>query len=57
MIFPYVENDVEQAMDYFEAIVGEIQAQNFKMDHAPDPKICNECDFKAYCRATGLIES
>lgn len=57
MVFPYVEDHVTNAMAYFEDIVGEIQNQNFKMDHAPDPKVCNECDFKAYCKSTGLIKS
>ena len=57
MVFPYVESDVDKAMDYFESIVVQIQKQNFKMDHAPDPKICNECDFKAYCTSTGLIKN
>jgi DNA helicase-2/ATP-dependent DNA helicase PcrA len=55
MVFPYVEADVDQAMDYFEKIVRDIQKQNFQMDHAPEPKVCNECDFKSYCKATGLI--
>jgi len=57
MIFPYVEEDVDQAMEYFESVVHEIQAQNFQMEQAPDPKICNECDFKTYCKSTGLIPS
>jgi DNA helicase-2/ATP-dependent DNA helicase PcrA len=55
MVFPYVESDVDSAMSYFESVVKNIQSQNFQMEHAPDPKICNECDFKSYCTKTGLI--
>jgi len=57
MVFPYIESDVDLAMDYFEAIVGEIAAQNFIMEHAPDANVCKECDFKSYCKATGLINT
>jgi DNA helicase-2/ATP-dependent DNA helicase PcrA len=55
MVFKYKEDDVVHAMDQFESVVKRIQSQNFDMDHAPDPKICNECDFKNYCKSTGLI--
>lgn len=56
MVFPYIESDVNDAISHFDSVVRNIQEQNFEMVTAPDKKICNECDFKAYCQKSGLIK-
>lgn len=55
MEFPYNPDDVASAISHFNEVVADIQQQNFAVSHPPDKKVCNECDFKAYCTADGTI--
>jgi DNA helicase-2/ATP-dependent DNA helicase PcrA len=56
MVFPYKKGDVDGAMGHFESVVKQIQARNYDVEHAPSKEVCNECDFRSYCRSLGTIE-
>jgi hypothetical protein len=56
MVFPYKKEDIEGAMSHFEAVVSQIQARNYDVEHAPSKEVCNECDFRSYCRTLGTIK-
>ena len=56
MTFPFVRNDVDDAAKHFDDVVRDIRAEKFAVVTAPEPKVCNECDFKPYCEAVGTIK-
>jgi DNA helicase-2/ATP-dependent DNA helicase PcrA len=56
MVFPYKKEDVDGAIDHFETVVKQIQARNYDVEHAPSKEVCNECDFRSYCRSLGTIK-
>jgi DNA helicase-2/ATP-dependent DNA helicase PcrA len=55
MEFPYRPELVEQAGQYFDAVVGKIKAKDFRVLQPPEPGICKECDFRHYCKREGTI--
>jgi CRISPR/Cas system-associated exonuclease Cas4 (RecB family) len=57
MTFAYRPDDVAHAVAHFDAIVAEVQAQRFDVQRPPPAAICKECDFRAYCAATGTIDA
>jgi DNA helicase-2/ATP-dependent DNA helicase PcrA len=56
MVFPYKKEDVDGAIEHFETVVKQIQARNYDVEHAPSKEVCNECDFRSYCRSLGTIK-
>ena len=56
MTFPFVRADVDDAAKHFDDVVRDIRAEKFAVVTAPEPKVCNECDFKPYCEAVGTIK-
>lgn len=56
MSFDYRAEDVKEAAQHFDDVVRDIQAEKFKVVKLPDPKVCNECDFKPYCESVGTIK-
>ena len=56
MSFHYRPEEVAHAVAHFDAIVAEVQAQRFDVLQPPPATICKECDFRAYCAATGTID-
>lgn len=55
MEFPYEPDLVDEAARHFDSVVSRIQAKDFRVLAAPEPKICKECDLRAYCVHDGLI--
>jgi len=55
MIFPYQSGKVAQAGAYFDGVVDQILARDFAVKQPPERKVCNECDFRAYCQGQGTI--
>ena len=47
---------VDDAAKHFDDVVRDIRAEKFAVVTAPEPKVCNECDFKPYCEAVGTIK-
>lgn len=47
--YPYTKSAVEGTMAAFDDTVGKIMKKDFRRC-ADDPKVCNECDFRFYCR-------
>jgi DNA helicase-2/ATP-dependent DNA helicase PcrA len=57
MSFGYQPEVVALAIAHFDDIVADVQAQRFDVRRPPPPAICKECDFRAYCAATGTIDA
>lgn len=55
MILPYDARKVEDAGQYFDEVVGRIQAKEFTIKTPPGPGICKECDLRLLCQAEGII--
>lgn len=55
MSFDFKRADVDGAAAHFESVVRAIQGEQFAVTAAPEPKICDECDFKPYCESVGTI--
>jgi len=55
MVFPYRPEEVEAAGAHFDAVVGKIRAGDFTVPVPPEPKVCDECDFKRYCVSQHFI--
>ena len=56
MSFAYDPKDVDEAVNHFDDVVREIQAQNFTVTSPPDKKVCDECDFRNLCASDGTIQ-
>jgi DNA helicase-2/ATP-dependent DNA helicase PcrA len=56
MSFAYDPQDVIQAVNHFDQVVKEIQAQNFLVETPPEKKVCDECDFRNLCASDGTIQ-
>ena len=56
MVFPYKKEDVDGAISHFETVVRQIQSRNYEVEHVPSKEVCNECDFRSYCRTVGTIK-
>ena len=56
MTFAYDPKDVDEAVNHFDDVVREIQAQNFTVTTPPDKKVCDECDFRNLCASDGTIQ-
>lgn len=56
MTFAYDPQDVDQAVNHFDDVVKEIQAQNFTVVSPPEKKVCDECDFRNLCASDGTIQ-
>jgi len=55
MTFDFDRNDVDGAASHFENVVRAIQREQFNVITVPEPKVCDECDFKPYCESVGTI--
>ena len=55
MVLPYRPERVDAAGRHFDATVRRIQAGEFGVATAPEPRICRECDLRTLCRAEGVI--
>lgn len=56
MEMPYAPEKVDKAGERFDAVVGKIQAKDFRVSRVPERKVCKECDLKTYCASDGLIK-
>jgi CRISPR/Cas system-associated exonuclease Cas4 (RecB family) len=56
MSFAYDPQDVNLAVNHFDEVVKEIQAQNFLVVTPPEKKVCDECDFRNLCASDGTIQ-
>lgn len=57
MSFDYRPDDVVGAVAHFDAVVAEVQAQQFDVLQLPPRTVCKECDFRSYCVSTGTIDA
>ena len=48
--FPYNKEAVDQTMSVFDETVEKIMRKDFN-SRCSNPKVCNECDFRHYCRS------
>jgi DNA helicase-2/ATP-dependent DNA helicase PcrA len=55
MEIPFAPEKVDGAGLRFDAVVAKIQAQDFRVLHVPERKVCKECDFKHYCLQDGVF--
>ena len=55
MVFPYKPEDVAAAGAHFDRVVAKILAEDFTLTKPPEPKVCQECDLRAYCEKEGMI--
>jgi len=55
MVFPYKPEDVAEAGAHFDRVVAKILAEDFSLTKQPEPKVCQECDLRAYCEGEGAI--
>jgi DNA helicase-2/ATP-dependent DNA helicase PcrA len=55
MVFPYKSEDVAEAGVHFDRVVAKILAENFSITRPPEPKVCQECDLRAYCEGEGML--
>ena len=55
MVFPYKPEDVAEAGAHFDRVVAKILAEDFSITRPPEPKVCQECDLRAYCEREGVI--
>jgi len=56
MVFPYRPELVEAAGAYFDRVVAQILEGDFTIKRPPEPKVCQECDFRIYCHREGTIK-
>lgn len=55
MVFDYDRSDVDSALEHFSSIVGKIKSREFEVETPPARHICDECDLKKMCVASGVI--
>ena len=55
MEFLYRPDLVDRAGHYFDAVVGKIQAGDFRIVNVPERNVCKECDLRSFCSAEGLF--
>jgi len=55
MEFAYNPADVDAAGAHFDRVVAKILAEEFSVTKPPEPKVCRECDLRAYCEREGVI--
>ncbi len=55
MEFAYNPADVDAAGAHFDRVVAKILADDFSITRPPEPKVCQECDLRAYCEQEGII--
>ena len=53
MFFPYAPERVAEAGAHFDRVVARILAEDFAVRHAPQARVCKECDFRTYCAREG----
>jgi DNA helicase-2/ATP-dependent DNA helicase PcrA len=53
---PFTEKEINNAAENFNSIVTLIQNNEFKVQEAPKPKVCVECDFRRSCTTEGIIK-
>jgi len=56
MVFPYRPEVVEEAGAHFDRVVAKILEKDFTLERPPEPKVCRECDLRAYCEREGVIK-
>jgi len=57
MVFPYRPEDVAKAGAHFDRVVEKILTEDFSLTRQPEPKICQECDLRAYCEGEGKAKT
>ncbi len=55
MFFNYEPHRVAGAGAYFDGVVQHILARDFEVSQPPDHKVCAECDFRTFCKRTGVV--
>lgn len=55
MEFEFRPEDVAEAVEHFDDIVGRIARSEYEVEQLPAASTCKECDFRAYCRADGTL--
>jgi len=53
MVFSYKPEDVAEAGAHFDREVAKILAEDVCITRPPEPKVCRECDLRAYCEREG----
>jgi len=56
MVFPYKPDEVAGAGAHFDRVVAKILEEDFSLTKPPEPKVCRECDLRAYCEGEGAIK-
>jgi len=56
MEIPYSHDKVEGAGQRFDAVVEKIKARDYRVIHAPEKKVCKECDLRQLCHAEGIVD-
>lgn len=56
MVFPYKPEVVAEAGAHFDRVVAKILEKDSTLDRPPEPKVCQECDLRAYCERKGVIK-
>jgi len=46
----------KEAGAHFDQVVAKILAEDFSITRPPEPKVCQECDLRAYCEEEGVIK-
>lgn len=57
MEFPYRPGQVEEAGAHFDRVVEQILKKDYHVHQTPEPKVCQECDLRAYCSRQGTIRA
>jgi hypothetical protein len=57
MQFPNNPLLVDEAAREFDAVVGKIKAEDFRITAVPEKAICKECDIRSYCASDGVFKS
>lgn len=56
MEMPYTPETVERTGQHFDAVVGKIQAWDFRVQQVPERKVYKECDLRSFCAVDRLIK-
>lgn len=56
MEIPYSHDKVEGAGKRFDAVVEKIKARDYRVIHAPEKKVCKECDIRGLCASEGFLK-
>lgn len=57
VVFPYRPGDVAKAGAHFDRVVAKILEEDFALTKPPEPKVCRECDLRAYCEGEGKAKT